>query len=414
VRERSDRLFGRDFVLLWQGQLVSQLGNQAFLVATMSWTLDRTGSPPLMGLMLLVSTLPAVVFGPLAGAIADRHSRKALIVAADLLRGIGHLALAAVLTAAPGATGLIVSVLLGLGFASGVLGALLTPALGATLPELVPAHRLAAANSLHHMSSQMATLVGQGLGGLAYASLGATGLVLFDAITFLLSAACASFTHLPERTCEAGALRERATDYVRDVRKGIAWLWSRPSLRSLVLAFTTVNFLFTPVFVLLPVYVKDSLGRGPEWYGFLLGGASAGALAGAAAATLPLAARAHPRSLVLGIGACTAMLGLTRSCGLALILMLGIGLCSGLLNVRVMTGLQSSTPDELRARVLAVTVALAGAAVPAGLGLGGLLGGVARPALAAVIVGCGAGIVIVARGFFSTGEGRRSLGGSAN
>jgi hypothetical protein len=238
--------------------------------------------------------------------------------------------------------------------------------------------------------------------------------VLFDSITFLLSAACASFTRLPERPREAGGLHEEAAGYLRDVRKGVAWLWDRPSLRSLVLAFTAVNFLFTPVFVLLPVYVKDSLGRGPEWYGFLLGGASAGAMAGAALAALAFTARTHPRWLVVVVGACTATLGLTRSAGRALILIFGIGLCSGLLNVRVMTRLQSSTPTELRARVLAVTVALATAAVPAGLGLGGLLGGVARPALAAVIVGCGAGIVIAARVLFSTEEEARSPAGSAN
>ena len=74
---------GRDFLLLWQGQLVSQIGNQAFLVATVSWTLDVTGSPGLLGLLLGASTLAAVLFGPIAGALADRHSRKRLIVAAE-------------------------------------------------------------------------------------------------------------------------------------------------------------------------------------------------------------------------------------------------------------------------------------------------------------------------------------------
>jgi hypothetical protein len=76
--EGSERLLGRDFLLLWQGQL----GNQAFLVATMSWTLEATGSPGLMGLLLMASTLPAVVVGPIAGAMAERHSLRALIVAA--------------------------------------------------------------------------------------------------------------------------------------------------------------------------------------------------------------------------------------------------------------------------------------------------------------------------------------------
>jgi len=397
VPERPERLFGRDFVLLWQGQLVSQLGNQAFLVATMTWVLEAVNSPALMGLLLMASTLPAVAFGPLAGAMADRHSRRGLIVVADLLRGLGHLGLAGMLMAAPGATSVIVLLLLALGFASGVLGALLTPALAAALPDVVPARRLAAANSLHQMSSQAAALVGQAAGGLAYTWVGAAGLVLFDGITFIFSAACAALARVPQPTRRPSlALREHGTAYLRDVREGVAWLWERPPLRALILAFAGVNFLFTPVFVLLPLYVKDSLGRGPEWYGFLLAGAGGGAIVGAGLAPLALKAGGELRWSLFGIGACSAALGTNRSPTLALVLLFAVGLLSGILNVRVMTTLQSSTPAELRGRVLAVTVALAGAAVPAGLGLGGLLGGLARPALASLIVACGAGIVIIA------------------
>ncbi len=392
--ERPERLFGRDFLLLWQGQLVSQLGNQAFLIATMSWALEAVGSPALMGLLLMASTLPAVAFGPIAGAMADRHSRRGLIVAADLLRGLGHVGLASVLMAAPGATSIIVPLLLMLGFASGVLGALLTPALTAALPDLVPARRLATANSLHQMSNQAATLVGQAAGGLAYTRIGAAGLVLFDGITFIFSAACAALARVPQPSRRPiPALRDHARAYFRDVREGVAWLWERPPLRSLILAFAGVNFLFTPVFVLLPVYVKDSLGRGPEWYGFLLAGAGGGALVGAAVAPLVLKAQGRVRWFLFGIGVCTAALGTSRSATLTLVLLFALGLLSGILNVSVMTTLQSSTPAELRGRVLAVTVALAGAAVPAGLGLGGLLGGLARPALTSLIVSCGAGIV---------------------
>jgi MFS family permease len=404
------RLFGRDFLLLWQGQLVSQLGNQAFLVATMSWTLEATGSPALMGLLLMASTLPAVVFGPIAGAVADRHSRRGLIVAADLLRGLGHLVLAGVLVAAPEATGLIVPVLVAMGFASGILGALLTPALAAAVPDLVPAHRLAAANSLHHMSTQTAALVGQAAGGVAYAWAGAAGLVLFDGLTFVVSAAFAALARVPSPASRPeGARQDRAAAYLGDVREGLRWLWARPALRSLVLVFAAVNFLFTPVFVLLPVYVKDVLVRGTEWYGFLLAAAGGGAMAGAALAALLPAGRKAVVVSLLGIGACTLLLGARLSSPLALAALAVVGLFSGILNVKVMTMLQEATPAELRGRVLAVTVAVAGAAVPAGLGLGGLAGGVLRSALPLVLAACGAGIVAVAAVFAIRGTRERAV-----
>ena len=66
-----------------------------------------------------------------------------------------------------------------------------------------------------------------------------------------------------------------------------------------------------------------------------------------------------------------------------------------------MTTLQSAVPAGLRGRAVAVAVALAGAAAPAGLILGGLLGGLARPAVAWIIAACGACIVVLALGLRS-------------
>jgi MFS family permease len=390
--ERPERLLNRNFALLWQGQLVSQLGNQAFLVATMSWLLENLGSPTLLGVLLMASTAPAILLGPVAGAVADRHSRRGLIVFSDLCRGVGHIALAAVLAMGPAANQIVVPLLVVWAFVSGGLGALLTPALAALLPDLVPGRKLAAANSLVHLSSQSATLVGQAAGGLAFTWVGAAGLVLFDGVTFVVSALCAALARAPSPAPRVRAsLRQRARSYLQDMRAGFEWLSRHQILRALILAFAAVNFLFSPVFVLLPVYVKDSLREGPGWYGFLLAAAGAGAVAGAAAAPWTMKWRSL-RWCVVGIGTCVTALGPNRSSPIAAVLLFGLGSLSGVLNVRVMTTLQSSVPGELRGRVLAVTVALAGVAVPIGLGLGGLLGGAVRPALACLIAVCGSGI----------------------
>ncbi|MDD5312849.1 MAG: MFS transporter, partial [Dehalococcoidia bacterium] len=85
--QKPRRLWNRDFLLLWQGQLVSQVGQRAFGLAMIFYIKEATGSASLMGLMMMLSTLPGVLLGPMGGTFADNFSRKRIIVYGDLING---------------------------------------------------------------------------------------------------------------------------------------------------------------------------------------------------------------------------------------------------------------------------------------------------------------------------------------
>ena len=139
-----------------------------------------------MGLIMMLSMLPGVLLGPLAGTIVDNYCRKKIIVTADILSGLFVLLLAALMLFAPHATRPTVVWLTVVSIALGVIAAVFRPAVSASIPDLVPAGRVAAANSLNQSSMQVSMLIGQGLGGVLFRLLGAGVLFLADGISYFI------------------------------------------------------------------------------------------------------------------------------------------------------------------------------------------------------------------------------------
>lgn len=376
---RPSSLFNRHFVLLWQGQLVSQMGSQAFLVAMMFWTLEATGSASLMGILLMLSALPAVVLGPVAGTFVDRHSRLRIIVVSDLLRGVVVLLLATTMWASAEATAPVVAALFVAALFNGVVGAVFQPAIAAAIPDLVPPGRVASANSLNQFSAQSSRLLGQALGGVLFRLLGARLLFVVDGISYLLSALSESFIRLPQRAPEPTAgLLQAVRTYWSETGIGLRYVLGDPGRRGFLGVAAGLNFLFMPIFVLLPFFVTDVLGRQADWYGFLLAAISAGSLVGlGVAGSWRLRGLARGRLLVaclVATGAAMGSLAFVDEAVLAAAIALLLGALTAVLNVYVLTLFQVSSPAELRGRVMAIVIALSSVAIPLGMGLGGLLG----------------------------------------
>lgn len=374
------RLWNRNFFLLWQGQTVSQLGNQAFSVALMFWAMEATGSASVVGLLMTFAVLPGVILSPFGGTFADRYSRIRIIIVCDFLAGVAILGVAGAMLFSD-APSFILPILFAVAVLEGIIRSFFMPAIASTIPDLVPRERIAAANSLNQFSVQTCQILGQAVGGVLYNAIGAWKLFLFDGLTFLFS----GFTEMgidappaPAREKKAQGWSELWHEFLGETKEGLRYVWNRPGLRNFVAVAASINFFSMPTFVLFPFYVEKYLKAGADWYGFLLAGISAGSIAGfLLAGSLKLKGDVRAWTVVgclvagpLLIGA----MGFTTNTYAALVLAFFGGAAFGMINIYVMTLLQTSTPPELRGRVLGLLGTLGGALMPIGMALGGWLG----------------------------------------
>jgi MFS family permease len=232
--------------------------------------------------------------------------------------------------------------------------------------------RLEQVNATYSTMQNGAVLLGPALSGVLITVLGASNVLWLDAASFLISALLIGLG-VPTTRAAPAASQHR---YLADVREGLSFLVGNPLLRTIVLAAVIANFLLGPLFsVVLPVFVKN-VYNDPTRLGILLatfgGGMVLGAL-GYGAVGYRLSRRILFIAGLCGMGAALLVTALLPPFGVMLLSMLVIGLMAAPANPLIQTLVQERTPADLLARVLGTLTALATAAIPLGVVLGGAL-----------------------------------------
>jgi MFS family permease len=377
-----------DFLVLWQAQLVSQFGNQAFTIAMTFWTASTTRSATMTGLVLMAGVLPLVLIGPFAGTLVDRSaSRLRVVVTCDVVSGIVVSVFALTLLIRPEA--LRPSLLFAIALIVGVCSAFLDPAIAALVPDLVPGQQLERANAFRQSSRQVTVLVAQGVGGLLYVAIGPAMLFLIDGLSFLFAAATEVFLRNPQSAIRNPQYTARITTL-----DGFAYVREQSGLLVFLLSIAVFNALLMPMSVLLPVYATEYLRADVKWYGFLLAAISAGAIAGCTlAGTLRVDGPLRRRLLVTALAALACALivmGQIRARSVALPIAFVTGALTGTINVLTLSILQRRTAGEFRGRVLGLYGTLSRALVPVGMIAGGSIADLSGGNVPLVYAICGA------------------------
>jgi MFS family permease len=282
----------RDFLLLWSAQGISAVGSRITRTALPMVAILAVGASAIdLGLLSVALTLPGVAIALLAGGWVDRHRRKPLLVAADLLRAAALLAIP--VAALSGRLDL--PLLYSVAVIVGACSVLFTVADHVFITDLVARKRLLEANGKREAVDAIAEISGPAIGGALVALLTAPIAIAADAATFVGSALLIGRIRRRERI----AATARSASLIADLRRGLHVVWRDRAIRALFLATATLTLCFSFMASLYTLYALRDLLITPAELGVVIGCGGIGGLAGAGLAG-PTAQRWGVRRTLIG------------------------------------------------------------------------------------------------------------------
>jgi MFS family permease len=366
-----------EFRALFMAQTQSRIGDQLARVALALLVFSRTSSAVLTALMYAMTYLPPLLTAPLLAGLADRHSRRTVMVVVDLVR--------AVLVGLMAVPGMPLGAVIVLLIAMTVPQPLFSAARNAALATVLPGDRLAVGMGAVNATDNIAQIAGFTLGGVLVGLLGGSHVALaVDAASFAASAAWIRWgvtAHIPA-AAPAGSDRRG----IRFTLGGLTLLRRDRRLAGLALLTWLFGFFLAPEALAAPY--AHQVGAPPVVVGVLMAADLVGSAVGMLLVTrLPAAARQRLLiPLAIGTGLPLAASAALPTVPAALVLWACSGAMAGYL-VLAQVRFTQAVPDDLRAR--AIAVASAGLQTAQGLGvlIAGAFAEVVPPSAAVGICG---------------------------
>lgn len=390
-----------DFWKFWTGQTISNLGSSITFFALPLLIFKLTGSALNLALATTATFLPYLLFGLVIGAWVDRVNRRRLMIVTDLVRTL-------IITSVPLLAALnLLSVwwIYAVAFVGSTLSIAFNTAQFAAIPSLVNRDNLVTANGRIQASYSAATVLGPLLAGLLLAVIPITSILLFDALSFLVSAWSlalirTSFNPSTDKEQKQASLH-------RDIVEGLRHVLSHPLLRAISLMMALVNLVATTANAQVVLFAKHQLQASDTQVGLLYSAGSVGIVVLSLAAG-PLRKRWSFSIVALGAlmldGLLTVLLALMRWYWAAVplwALISGLGI---LFNINTNSLRQAIVPNYLLGRVMTIATVLAWSAIPLGTVIGGVV--IERVKNVALVYGAvGALIFLISLSFSFTALG---------
>lgn len=379
-------LRNRDFLALWLSQLVSKIGDNFAIVAALVVINELAARAGLAVVVIAAASTIPQLFALASGVFLDRFSRKAVMIASDLLRAA--VILLALLVREPGQLYILYIAAF---FVMG-LSAVYIPARNASIPNMVPEEHLLTANALIQATELVSLIAGASLATLVISLTSTQTAFIVDSVTFALSALFLLGAHIPQGlpSVAASAPGSEFQKFWGGFKDGVRYIASNRPLLQLMAITTMATLGLSATVLLAAAYFEQLLGISAQYLGLLQAtqgiGMALGAVLISAYASWARSRRIVSVAMII-LGCSILIFAAAPAYWLVLVGALIVGLCVVSARTTLAAMTQALVPDSQRGRVESAMVTVIGIGTMGALVMAGILGDLVGPESVFVFTG---------------------------
>lgn len=268
----------KNFIIIVIGQVISIFGNAIQRFSMALYLLEFTGSTAVFANILAISTIPYIIFAPIAGRLSDNMNRKKIMVYLDLLCSVIIGGYAFILLNGRDHELIVATVM----FILSICATLYGPAVVSSIPQIVDEDELTTANGIINQVGSVVNFLGPILAGILYGLLGIKLIVVINAISFLISAIMELFLDIPdvvkreqvksndkEKLLSIGFVRKSFVD----MKNSFVYLKNEKKIvLGIIASYALCNIFSVPILsIVTPYFINILLGLPSHVYGIVEG-----------------------------------------------------------------------------------------------------------------------------------------------
>ncbi|MHA2915687.1 MFS transporter [Bacillus cereus] len=389
----------RNIILMMIGKMTSLLGAGIYTFAMGLYVLKTTGSGMGFATTLVCGSLPRMICGPIAGAVADRVNRKWLVIGTDLLSSLTMLSMFILATIfGPSLLFIYISAAL-----LSICASFYSVALTSSIPSLVDEGRIQKASALNQTAASLSNILGPIIGGVVFGFFSIQSFFLLNSITFFLAVILQLFIVFDLYKKEVAESKEH---FLTSIKEGFSYIKRKHEIYGLMKITLWVNFFACGLTVALPYIIVHTLHLSSKQLGTVEGMLAVGMLIGAIALSVRKEVNNPFRSiytglfLFAGLSLCTVfpllvIIPKVASFIYYIAFMMLTGIAIMIVNIPMQVHMQKTTDPNYLGRVFGLLETIATAIAPLGMIVYGLLLDMLPTSIVMMTLGVGLLLVVL-------------------